>query len=96
MISKDEVLKLARLACLSVNDTEVEALVRELNSILGYVQQLEKIDTSQVEPTSHIHGATNVFREDVVRPTLSSAEALQNAPNLSGRFIKVPIIIEQE
>jgi aspartyl-tRNA(Asn)/glutamyl-tRNA(Gln) amidotransferase subunit C len=94
MFTKDQVLKIARLARLHISEEELEALTKDFNSILDYVQQLQKVDVSQVQPMSHVHGATNVMREDETSPSMPAAEALRNAPDTCGSFIRVPIIIE--
>lgn len=94
MISADEVRKLAQLAHLSLSDDEVNALTRELGSILDYVKQLDALDVAEVEPMSHVHGVTNVMREDEVQPSLDVKDMLGNAPDSSGRFLRTPIIIE--
>ena len=95
MISKEDILKLARLSRLVVNDAEATRLLQDLNSILGYVARLEQVDVSKVEPMSHVHGSTNVYREDVVEPSLPSQSVMDMAPDHSGRFIRVPIVIDQ-
>jgi aspartyl-tRNA(Asn)/glutamyl-tRNA(Gln) amidotransferase subunit C len=94
MISESEVRKLASLAHLSLSDEELASLMNELGSILDYVKQLEAIDVANVDPMSHVHGSTNVFREDVVAESLDIKELLKNAPDTSGRFFKTPIIVE--
>ena len=93
MITKDQVRKVATLAFLHVDDARVDRLTENLSSILEYVQRLEKIDVKDVEPMSHVHGSTNVFRPDAVVPSMPIEEALQNAPDTLGRFIRVPLII---
>ena len=95
MLSKEEVLKIADLAHLTCEGEELEQLTKEFNAILEYVQQLEKVDVSDVEAMSHVHGSTNIFREDESKETLSTEEVLKNAPDSSGTFIKVPLVIEQ-
>lgn len=95
MIGEDEVRKIARLAHLKLNDSELMGFTKEVNSILDYINQLQKVDVSSIQPLSHVHGAVNIFREDEVKPSLSNEDALSNAPDTSGRFFKVPIIIEQ-
>lgn len=94
-LNEDDVKKIASLSNLVFTPEKLSKFTGELASILGYVQQLEKINVSNVEPTSHAHGATNFFREDVVETSMPVEEGLQNAPDRSGRFIRVPIIIEQ-
>ncbi|MFM1846995.1 MAG: Glutamyl-tRNA(Gln) amidotransferase subunit [Pseudomonadota bacterium] len=93
MITKDQVRKVGSLAFLHIEEVRVDRLTENLNSILGYVQRLEKIDVMAAEPMSHVHGSTNVFRADEVTPSLPVEEALRNAPDTLGRFIRVPIII---
>ena len=94
-LTEDDVKKIAVLSNLNVAPNELSPFTAELSSILGYVQQLEKVDVASIEATSHAHGATNFFREDVVQEPLAPEEGLKNAPDRSGRFIRVPIIIDQ-
>jgi len=96
MIGEDQVRKVASLAFLEVGPDQIARLTTNLNSILSYVQRLEEVDVRNIEPMSHVHGSTNVFREDRVEPSLPLEEALQNAPDRSGPFIRVPIIINSE
>lgn len=93
MIGKDDVLKIARLANLLVSEEEGAALTTDLNAILEYVEKLNEIDVTSVEPMSHVHGSVNVFRQDEVQPSMSLEESLKNVPDRSGRFIRVPIIV---
>ncbi len=95
MISENDIIKLARLSKLTVGKEEVARLTTDLNSILGYVEKLQKVDVSKIEPMSHVHGVTNVFREDEVELSLSIDDTLAAAPDKSGRFIRVPIVIDQ-
>lgn len=95
MINETDVKKIAKLAHLYVSDSEASVLTGELNAILGYVEQLNKIDVSSVSPLSHVHGAVNVLRPDEVEPSMDNAKALTNAPDKSGRFIRVPLVIGQ-
>lgn len=94
MITEEQVLKLARLAMLKLDAATVTKLTGELSHILDYVNQLSRYDTKGIERTSHVHGATNVFREDNVSPPLDTREVLKITPDTSGRFIRVPIIVE--
>lgn len=94
MISESEIVKLARLARVTLTHAETTKLTTDLNSILGHAKVLESIDVSKIEPMSHVHGSTNVFREDVVEPSLPIEQTLANAPDSSGRFIRVPIVID--
>jgi aspartyl-tRNA(Asn)/glutamyl-tRNA(Gln) amidotransferase subunit C len=96
MMNDDDVAKLANLARLKLNPAESAEFTRSLGTILDYVKLLDRIDTSEVQPMSHVHGVTNVFREDKMAAPLPTELALKNAPDVSGCFIRVPIIIEQE
>lgn len=94
IISEADVRKVAMLARLKMTDQEIPTMAEELNSILGYVKQLEEIDVEGVETMSHVHGSSNILRDDKTIPSLTNQEMLKNAPDSSGRFIRVPIIIE--
>jgi len=93
-ITRGEVEHVARLARLALSEEEKELMTRQLDRILGYVDKLNELDTTQVEPTSHVLPMENVMREDAVRPSLSQDEALANAPDKEHPFFRVPRIIE--
>jgi aspartyl-tRNA(Asn)/glutamyl-tRNA(Gln) amidotransferase subunit C len=93
-ITRREVEHVARLARLELTEDEKETMTRQLDSILGYMEKLNELDTSQVEPTSHVIPMVNVMREDEVRPSLSPEDALANAPDREDAFFRVPRIIE--
>jgi len=80
-ITIKDVEHVARLARLELNEAEKERMRAQLDSILSYIDKLNELDTSAVEPTSHVLQMVNVFREDEVRPSLSQEEALANAPD---------------
>ena len=88
-----DVRKLASLARLRLSPEEEKSMAVELTSILGYVEQLGKIDVKGIEPMSHVHGSSNVYRDDTPVPPSDPTEMMQNAPDRSGRFIRVPLII---
>lgn len=94
MISQDDVQQIARLARLALREGEAASFGTQLNSILTYVEQLNVLDTSSVEPTAHAIPLQNVVRDDTVRQSLAREEALQNAPDATDRFYRVPKIIE--
>lgn len=94
MITRTDVDRIAHLSRLSLTETESETFGGQLNAVLAYVEQLSSLDTSAVEPTSHVIPLSNITREDIVRPALSREEALQNAPDATERFYRVPKIIE--
>jgi aspartyl-tRNA(Asn)/glutamyl-tRNA(Gln) amidotransferase subunit C len=93
-ISIDDVQYVAGLAKIAVSDDEAAKLRDELDTILGYVQQLNELDTTGVEPTYQVTGLTNVSREDEIIDYGVSQEALlRNAPKSQNNQIKVPKVL---
>lgn len=92
-ISKEDVIKVADLARLNLTDSEVTEYTDQLQKILKHVEDLEKVDTKGVEPTSFTVPLRQVFRKDEIRESLSPEEALKNAPSKVGTAFKVPKII---
>lgn len=93
-ISADMVRHVAMLARLELTDEEVSVFQSDLNVILEHSAQLEALDTTGVPPTSHSLPMSNVFREDVVRPSLTVDEALANAADHEGGCFRVPAVIQ--
>ena len=93
-ITRAEVEHVARLARLELTEDEKERMTAQLDAILGYVDKLNALDTSQVEPTTTVIPMVSVMRRDVVRPSLDREEALANAPDRADAFFRVPRIIE--
>jgi len=92
-ITKDEVLHVASLARLEIDDADVDRFAGQVGTILDYVDTLKKVDTTGVPATSHAITLTNAFREDEVKGQLDPEDALANAPEKeSGAFV-VPKII---
>ncbi|SCY88883.1 Asp-tRNA(Asn)/Glu-tRNA(Gln) amidotransferase subunit GatC [Desulfoluna spongiiphila] len=92
-ITKEEVLYVANLARLNVDDGDVEKLAAEIGDILSYVDTLEKVDTDGVEPTTHAIDLTNAFREDVVHPHPGASATLANAPDKEDEMFVVPKVV---
>ena len=88
-----DVEHIAKLAKLEFSDTEKEKFTHQFNDILKYMEQLNSLDTSNVEPLSHVIELQNVFREDSVRPSIPTEEALKNAPDKTEEHFKVPKVI---
>ena len=88
-------MTLARLARLELSPEEKERMRGQLDAILGYVDQLQRIDTTDVPPTSHVLPLANVFREDEVRPSWPAEAMLANAPDPDGDRFGVPRILEE-
>jgi aspartyl-tRNA(Asn)/glutamyl-tRNA(Gln) amidotransferase subunit C len=88
-LSKDQVRHIAKLARLRLSDAEVEKFSKELTSILQYVEQLQKVDTRDVEPTAQVTGLTNRFRKDRVAtggPTREELLATSPLPIVDGQI----------
>lgn len=91
-----DVEHIAKLARLEFSEKEKEMLTHQLNTILAYVEQLNKLDTSNVEPLSHVINLENVLRKDEVKEGLSTEEVLKNAPSRTEQFFKVPKVIKDK
>jgi aspartyl-tRNA(Asn)/glutamyl-tRNA(Gln) amidotransferase subunit C len=92
-ITKEQVEHVAKLARLAITESEKEAFSRQLSAILTYMEQLNRFDTTGIEPTATVLAQTNVFRDDAVRPSLPVESALANAPEREGGFFVVPKIL---
>lgn len=93
-IDKETVKYVAHLARIELQPDELEKLSGQLHDILGFIDKLSSLDTSQVNPSSHILPINNVLREDKPRDTLTPDKALENAPAKKGNFFSVPKILE--
>lgn len=92
-ITPDAVRHVAKLARLALSDEKLEKLAGQLDNIMGYVNQIQRLDVGGVEPMAHALPVHNVFREDVVEPSLPLEKVLQNAPDSEGPFFKVPKVL---
>jgi len=95
-ISREDVAHLAKLARIDMNESELDHLVSELGVILGAVARVQEAAAGDISPTSHPFPVNNVFREDVVRPSLTNAQALSGAPAKDEERFKVPQILGEE
>ena len=91
---KMNIEKVARLARLELSEDEMETFGNQLEQILTYMEQLNRLDTTGVEPTSHAIPIYNIFREDEVKSSLAQEEVLTIAPDEEDGHFKVPKIIE--
>ena len=92
-LSREEVLKIAKLSKLSFEEKEIEKFQVELNDILKYVDMLNEVDTSSVEPLIYINEAVNNFREKEEEPSIEINKVLQNAPESAENAIVVPKVV---
>ncbi len=95
-VTKKDVEHIAKLAKLEFTEAELEKFTHQLNQILKYVEQLNKLDTSNVEPLTHVIQLSNVFRDDEVKQSIGTEDALKNAPATSDKFFKVPKVISEK
>jgi aspartyl-tRNA(Asn)/glutamyl-tRNA(Gln) amidotransferase subunit C len=93
-IDRTVVEYVAHLARLQFDDDEIEVYTGQIDRILAYMDKLNTLDTTGVEPTSHVIPLTNVFREDVVDFNFDVQESVGNAPERRGSSFKVPPVIE--
>lgn len=93
-LTREDVLKLARLARINLSDNEVDSFTGEFNAILDFVEQLQSVDVDGLEPTSQVTGLTNVMREDTeIDYGYTPADLLKNAPGTEGPLLKVKRMI---
>jgi aspartyl-tRNA(Asn)/glutamyl-tRNA(Gln) amidotransferase subunit C len=106
-VTEKDVAYVADLANLELTDQERQRMLKDLNSVLDYIDLLNELDTSDVPPMAQISGqfgqsesgasddSGHAWREDEPRPSLPHAEAMKNAPETDGDFFKVPKVIER-
>jgi len=93
-ITRDDVLHLAQLSSLELGEAEIDGLQADISNILGYVEQLSKLDTNNVEPTYQVTGLENVWRDDkVIDYGVSREDLLARAPESIDNQVKVPKVL---
>ncbi|MFD2638063.1 Asp-tRNA(Asn)/Glu-tRNA(Gln) amidotransferase subunit GatC [Piscibacillus salipiscarius] len=93
-ISKDQVKHVANLARLAINEEEAEKYSEQLSAIIDFSEQLNELDTSNVEPTTHVLDMKNVMRKDEPKEWISKEDALKNAPDKQDGQFRVPSILD--
>ena len=95
-----DVEHVAKLARLQFSKEEIQKFTRQFNQILDYIQKLNELDTTNVEPLSHVIELSpaegGMFRKDEVRPSYPVEEILKNAPSKTEKFFKVPKVIGEK
>ncbi len=94
-VTKKDVEYIAELARLKFKEEELESFTHQLNEILSYVDKLNELNTENVEPLSHPVENINVFRNDELKPSITTEGALKNAPDKTDEFFRVPKVINQ-
>jgi aspartyl-tRNA(Asn)/glutamyl-tRNA(Gln) amidotransferase subunit C len=92
-ITQQEVERVAQLARLHLSNQELETMTGQLDTILSYVDKLDELDTSGIQPTTHAFFLCNALRDDKVIPSLPQAEALANSPCHNGDSFIVPRVL---
>jgi aspartyl-tRNA(Asn)/glutamyl-tRNA(Gln) amidotransferase subunit C len=96
VIDEKTIERTAHLANLYISDAEKAEYAKQLSGIVSYVEMINRLDTSHVEPTDHIAGISNVMRTDTVVPSMDTAELEKIAPQFERGHIVVPKIIDGE
>lgn len=94
-LSPDKVKHVAKLANLKLSQKEIAGFSGDLSEILSYIEKLSKVNTQNVKPLAHAAGFKNVVRDDKTEPSLSSADALENAKEVHNDLIKIEAIFEE-
>lgn len=94
MLNKEEIDALAHLSRLQLTEAEGEKMTEQINKLLNNFADLQKLDTSNVAPTSHAVPTYNVFREDEVKPSLKPEEVVANGPQVAENCFVVPKIVD--
>jgi aspartyl-tRNA(Asn)/glutamyl-tRNA(Gln) amidotransferase subunit C len=94
-VTTEDVKQIAALARLELSEVDIKKYQAELSNILNYVDQIEKVDTKNIEPTAQVAGLVDVVREDAKNPSeISRDEILANVPNKKEGYIKVKPVME--
>ncbi len=94
-LSREEVLRIAALARLGLNETDVDRLGEQLSDILENFEILRQVDTTGISPTAQSIALQNVMRDDETMPSLSTEDVLANAPRREGEFFRVRAVLEE-
>lgn len=94
MLTREEVEKIAKLAKLSFDESQIQTFTHQLGNILDFVEQLQEVDTEGIEETSQVTGLTNVQQADEIQPCPYMKELLQCSPHaIEQESIKIPKIM---
>ncbi len=94
-VTESDIQTVASLSRLKIRPDESARVISQLNEILTYVDNLNKIDTTNIQPTTYALPMQNVFRADIVKPSLNRELALSNAPLQEDGYFKVPRVLEE-
>ncbi len=94
-LDRETVEHIAMLARLGLTDEEKETLREQLSSVLEHISMLNEVETGDIAPTAQVIELQNIMRDDIVEPSLTQEEVLQNAPRTEDGFIKVNAVLDQ-
>lgn len=94
MDMKDTVENIAKLAHLNLTKEKKDEFASQFEKIIGYIDEINKLDLEGIEPLAHVIETENVLREDKIKPGLTLEQALSNAPKKNDTFFKVPKVLE--
>lgn len=92
-ITTKDVEHIGHLACIEITEQEKEIFAKQFNSILDHFRELDNINTENVEPTYHVIGLNNIYREDVVQESLPQEDVMKMVPRSDKGFVKGPRIV---
>lgn len=95
-VDKKEIIKIAKLAKLNFSEEEIEKFTSQFNEILDYMTKLNEINTDDVLPLSHPLEVINVMRDDKLKSSIETKDALLNAPEKDEQYFKVPKVIKDK
>jgi aspartyl-tRNA(Asn)/glutamyl-tRNA(Gln) amidotransferase subunit C len=93
-IDIEQVRKVAKLSRLQLEESEISEFTGQLEAILEYMEKMNQLDTSNVQPLAHCLDISNCFRTDIVKPSLGTEKAVANAPETDGEYFIVPKILD--
>ncbi len=94
-VTREDLQNVAVLSRLAIAEDKADGYIAQMDAILSYMDNLSEINTDAVKPTTYALPMENVFREDVVKPSLDRELALSNAPLKEGGYFKVPRVLEE-
>ncbi|MDA3861525.1 MAG: Asp-tRNA(Asn)/Glu-tRNA(Gln) amidotransferase subunit GatC [Melioribacteraceae bacterium] len=93
-VTKNDIEHIAKLAKLEIKEDEIDNFTSQLNKVLDYVDKLNELDTDNVKPLSHPIEGENVFREDLLKESIPTKDALKNSGSKTEEYFKVPKVIK--
>ncbi len=94
-INKSTIRKLADLSKLTFSENEMYLITQDLSKMVDFINQLEEVDTSEIEPLVHVLSETNNLRSDEVKVMLSQYDALENSPSQDSTYFKLPKVLDK-